>query len=186
LLDYGPTKRGKGEMSAMFGKLFEPIKIGLIEIKNRVVMAPMGIFGLVNPDGSPSKRAIEYYIERARGGIGLIITGLFKVENEIDSPTSFVPLISDAVIAPFAELAEAVHALGSKIFVQLTAGVGRSAAPKFSLSQKPPVAPSPIPSYWEPRITCRELKPEEIEHIVSDLRQSRRLDCEPLKAVLKP
>ena len=55
-------------MSKKFAKLFEPIKIAKVEIKNRVAMAPMGILGLLNPDGSPGQRAIDYYIERARGG----------------------------------------------------------------------------------------------------------------------
>ncbi|HQM89976.1 MAG TPA: FAD-dependent oxidoreductase, partial [Exilispira sp.] len=64
----------------------------------------------------------------------------------------------------FAELAETVHAFGSKIFVQLTAGFGRSGHPMMLLKQ--PVAPSAIPNYWNPNITCRELKTEEVEHIV--------------------
>jgi hypothetical protein len=40
---------------------FEPLKIGNVEIKNRVAMAPMGISGLLNPNGSPGQRAIDYY-----------------------------------------------------------------------------------------------------------------------------
>lgn len=127
-------------------------------------MAPMGIFGLINPDGSPSKRGIDYYLERARGGTGLIITGIFKVENEIEAMGPNAPLISHAALASFAELAEAVHAFGSKIFVQLTAGFGRVGRPKRL--RKTPVAPSAIPNYWDPRVTCRELKTEEVEHIV--------------------
>jgi 2-enoate reductase len=65
-----------------YPKLFEPISIGKVTIKNRIAMAPMGIVGLTNPDGNPGPRAIDYYIERARGGTGLIITGLFNVSDE--------------------------------------------------------------------------------------------------------
>jgi len=65
-----------------YPKLFEPISIGKVNIRNRIAMAPMGIVGLTNPDGNPGQRAIDYYIERARGGTGLIITGLFQVHNE--------------------------------------------------------------------------------------------------------
>ena len=65
-------------MSGNFRKLMEPIKIGKLEIKNRVAMAPMAVVGLLNPDGSPGQRAIDYYIERARGGVGLIISGVFN------------------------------------------------------------------------------------------------------------
>ena len=65
-------------MKQEFSRLLEPIRIGEVEIKNRIAMAPMAVFGLVNPDGSLGKRGIEYYLERARCGVGLIITGLFK------------------------------------------------------------------------------------------------------------
>ena len=85
--------------------LLEPIKIGKVEIKNRVAMAPMGIGGLTNADGSPGPRAVDYYIERARGGVGLIITSNYKVENEIDLlPQNFM-LVTPAALAPLAELA---------------------------------------------------------------------------------
>ena len=63
----------KGKMSVHFKKIFEPIQIGSVQIKNRIAMAPMGTLGLLNPDGSPGPRAVDYYIERALGGVGLII-----------------------------------------------------------------------------------------------------------------
>ncbi len=49
-------------------KLFEPVSIGKVRLKNRVAMAPMGIMGLTNSDGSLTQRAVDYYLERARGG----------------------------------------------------------------------------------------------------------------------
>ena len=58
-------------------KLFEPGRIGKLSIRNRIVMAPMGIIGLTEPDGKILQRAIDYYVERAKGGVGLIVTGLF-------------------------------------------------------------------------------------------------------------
>ncbi len=148
-----------------FNRILEPIKIGPVEIRNRIAMAPMGNFGLTNPDGSFNRRCIDYFIERAKGSVGLIITGICKVENEVEpvSP-SIVPLVSRAAYNPFLELAEAVHALGSKIFVQLTAGFGRVGHPKLLF--KHPIAPSGIPNYWDPSVTCRELKTEEVEYYV--------------------
>jgi len=151
-------------MDRKFNRLFETIKIGEVEIKNRVAMAPMGIAGLVNLDGSPGPRAIDYYIERARGEVGLIITSLFKVENVVESFRVVVPSVSRHGVGPFAELAEAVHSLGAKIFVQLTAGFGRVASSLRLQGQ--PVSASPIPHYWNPRQTCRELKSEEVEQLV--------------------
>ena len=61
-----------------YSRIFEPIKIGKVEIKNRIAMAPMGVGGLTTPEGAFSQRAINYYIERARGGTGLIITSACK------------------------------------------------------------------------------------------------------------
>jgi 2-enoate reductase len=124
-------------MERRFRKIFEPIRIGEVEITNRIAMAPMAIWGLLDPDGNLGERGIEYYIERARGGVGLIVTGNFRVEKDIEAVHRGSPLISAASVAPFAELAEAVHALGSKIFVQLTAGFGRVGRP--SMFRKRPV-----------------------------------------------
>jgi 2-enoate reductase len=151
-------------MVGKFNRLFESIKIGEVEIKNRIAMAPMGIVGLVNLDGSPGPRAIDYYLERAKGGVGLIITSLFKVENEVESLQAVLPFVSHHALGPFAELAEAVHSLGTKIFVQLTAGLGR-VAPLLKLKDQL-VSASAIPHYWNPSRTCRELKIKEVEQIV--------------------
>jgi 2-enoate reductase len=144
--------------------IFDPIKIGNIEIKNRLAMAPMGIVGLTNPDGSPGPRAVDYFLERTRGGVGLIITGLFKVEAEIEQWATPPALITPKVVPPFAELAESIHALGGRIFVQLTAGFGRVLRPRLVKTE--PVSASAIPYFWDPKITCRALETEEVEKIV--------------------
>ena len=148
-----------------FPYLFSSVDIGKVKIKNRIVMAPMGIKGLTNPDGSLTQRAIDYYIERARGGVGLIITSLFKVENEIDRMVPGIPLVNRAGLAPLSELSESVHSLGTKIFIQLTAGWGRVAMPGVRLEDTP-VSASPNPNFWNPKVLCRELSIEEIERIV--------------------
>jgi 2-enoate reductase len=151
-------------MASKFTRLFEPIRIGEVEIKNRIAMAPMGIGGLLNLDGTPGPRALDYYLERARGGVGLIITSVFKVENEVEPFRGLMQLVSRQALAPFAELAEAVHSLGTKIFVQLTAGFGRVMG-RIRLEGQP-VSASAIPYYWDPSQTCRELKTEEVEQLV--------------------
>jgi len=151
-------------VSDRFEKLWEPIKIGDVEIKNRVAMAPMGLVGLLDSEGCPGQRAAEYYLERARGGVGLIITGLFKVEMEIDYFEDAQFFRSHYATARFAELAEAVHAWGAKIFVQLTAGFGRVIPPRRM--KKQPVSASAVPYYWDPNILCREITTEEVEKIV--------------------
>ncbi len=128
-------------------------------------MAPMGNDYLVNPNGGPNQRGIDYFVERARGGVGLIITGFFKVENEVEPlPPQSAPFVSHAAHPSFVELTETVHSLGARIFIQLTAGFGRIGPPNLLL--KPPRAPSPVPSYWNPATICKELSVQEIEHYV--------------------
>lgn len=150
---------------AAYSKLFEPVYIGKVRIKNRIAMAPMGIVGLTTPDGNPGQRAIEYYLERARGGVGLIITGLFQVQDERGDIGSNKHMINQASTEIFGELCEGVHALGAKIFVQLTAGFGR-VLPLHNTSDQP-VSASAIPHFGNPDITCRALETDEVEDIVA-------------------
>src|SRR4030042_2199406 len=147
-----------------YSNLFKPITIGRVTIKNRIAMAPIGIVGLTSPDGNPAERAIDYYVERARGGVGLIITSVFKVENAIEDRLAKMHMVNNASVAPFGELSEGVHGLGTKIFVQLTAGSGRVAPPR--IIRTTPVSASAIPHYNEPNIICRPLEIREIEKLV--------------------
>ena len=152
-------------MLPRFGKIFEPVNINGLEIRNRIAMAPMAVVGLLDSDGSLSQRAVDYYIERVRGGVGLIITSNFKVENEVERFKGNIFLVSPDALASFSELAEAVHAHGSQIFVQITAGMGRVINPRRLLAA--PVCASPVPYYWDPSITCRELSVAEVEKLVA-------------------
>jgi 2-enoate reductase len=150
-----------------FKHLFEPVKIGRVEIKNRIALAPMGTGSiLVDSEGKLGPRGVEYYLERCRGGVGLIISHASKVENEIESLRrgAGFPLITHVVAGPFAELADTAHAFGTKIFVQLSAGFGRTANPRI-LRDKP-VSASVNPNYWDPTIICREVTTEEVETLV--------------------
>jgi 2-enoate reductase len=160
-----------------FHKLFEPIKIGNIVIKNRIAMAPMSIIGLCNPDGTFSERAIDYYVERAKGDVGLIITGNIKVENEIEkTKITIKPIISlnpSHFVQTASELVEAVHAFGTKIFAQLTAGFGRVARPSTLITH--PIAPSTIPNFWDPSLICKELTLIEIKKLIDSFKEAAYL-----------
>jgi len=152
----------------MSHKLFEPIEIGKVTIKNRIAMAPIGNLGLATHDGCFSQRAVEYFVERAKGGTGLIITGVTMVGNDIEKiKPGIVPVVSlnpARFIQTAGEMTERVHAYGSKIFLQLGIGLGRVASPHMLECQ--PVAPSAIPNYWDPTVTCRELTTKEVETLV--------------------
>lgn len=68
-------------------KLFEPRYIGTLEIKNRIVMAPMGVGRIAESTGLWGKRVRDYYIARARGGVGLITTSVVFVTQELETFT---------------------------------------------------------------------------------------------------
>ena len=155
-----------------YRKLFQPGAIGNICLKNRLVMAPLGIVGLVENDGSPSDRAIDYYEERAKGGVGLIITSLFFACSKFDpfwiEGRYFpMPRIDSPVVAGrLNRLVERVHDYDCKLCIQLTAGFGRVARPRYILSGQQPIGASAIRHYWQPDITLRALTTEEVEEMV--------------------
>lgn len=154
------------EKKKPFPNLFAPGKIGKLEIKNRVVMAPMSM-GFAQQDHCFSKKDINYYEARAKGGVGLIITESVLAETEISIIPPEAPVVacdSDKVIPGLKGLAEAVHSYGTKIAMQISPGQGRQSyiANKMAI----PAAPSPVPAFTDPDITCRELTREEIGKIV--------------------
>jgi 2-enoate reductase len=148
-----------------FEKLFEPLALGKALIENRVAMAAMSISGLVDSQGGFSQQAIDYYAERAFGGVGLILTGATKV-TDIE-PRFGSLFVSRETSSSFSDLAEVVHDYGSKIFAQLTPGYGRNLQKKLIDSGFKPVSPSANPSYWRPDVTTRELTIGEIKEIVN-------------------
>ena len=64
---------------AKLEKLFEPIRIGKLELKNRIVMAPINSH-LGTELGTVSQRLIDYYVERAKGGVGLIVSDAMCID----------------------------------------------------------------------------------------------------------
>lgn len=95
------------------------MKIGTTEIKNRVVMAPM-LMGFGQFDGCPTEKMMDYYEERAKGGTGLIITEITRV-NDLHGAAAFAQLSMshDKNGDAFKEMVDRIHKHGSKIFVQL-------------------------------------------------------------------
>lgn len=99
--------------------LFSPMKIGTLTIKNRVVMAPM-MLGFGTFDGTATPALMDYYEARARGGAGLIITEITRI-NDVTGGSSFGQLgvSHDYQIPLLSQLANRIHAHGAKVFVQL-------------------------------------------------------------------
>lgn len=151
-----------------YKKLFEPIKIGKCEIKNRFALAPMGPLGLADSEGGFNQRGIDYYTERAKGGTGLIVTGVTFVDNEVEEhgePSVPYPTHNPVqFIRTAKEMTERIHAYNAKVFLQMSGGFGRVTIPT-NLGEYPPVAPSPIQHRWLDK-TCRALTVDEIKSIV--------------------
>jgi 2-enoate reductase len=158
----------KGEQMIDYKNLFTPTKIGSLELKNRFALAPMGPLGLGDAEGGFNQRGIDYYTQRAKGGTGLIITGVTFVDNEIEEhgmPSVPCPTHNPVhFIRTAKEMTERIHAYQSKVFLQMSGGFGRVTIPT-NLGEYPPVAPSPIQHRWLDK-TCRELTVEEIQTIV--------------------
>ena len=157
-----------------YDELFAPMKIGSCAVKNRYVMEPMGPAGLADSSGAFNDKAIAFYTERAKGGVGLIIAGMCYAENSVEwhaagsmpCPTLAPVLFKRTAI----QLTERVHAYGAKIFMQLSAGFGR-----VSNRYRPgdlPIAPSEIPYRWDPEVTCRAISTEEVQSIVRAMGQA--------------
>lgn len=99
--------------------LSSPMKIGSVEIKNRVVMPPM-LMGFGQFDGRPTEQMMDYYEERAKGGAGLIMTEITRVNDQTGSAAFAQLAVShDYHIAPLAEMAKRIQRHGAKFFVQL-------------------------------------------------------------------
>lgn len=150
-------------------KLFEPGMIGKLPIKNRIVMAAMGIGALAEPDGRFSQRAIDYYAARARGGTGLIVTGA-AATREIEQ-LQYAPLGTELIIdskfciGRLSEMADVVHDYGAKVAVQMNPGFGRMVGQEI-IRRGEPVSPSSMPCFFNPGVMTRALTVEEIERLV--------------------
>ncbi len=146
-----------------YNSIFSPIEINSLTIKNRLVMAPMGNISMCDETGRPSEKMLAYFIERAKGGVGLITTGLVPATHGIDNSLteigdlSYFPRLdrSRTVFAGWRDLSAGVHSFGARIFIQITAGLGRVGNPQCLVNQmKFPGSASFNPNWYIPQIPC--------------------------------
>ena len=102
-----------------YEKLFSEGQIGTVQLKNRVVMSPM-VLGTGGLDGTPGEQMMQYYEERAKGGVGLIITEATRVDEKHGplAPRQLA-MSKDRHIEPFAKMVKRIHRHGAKVFCQL-------------------------------------------------------------------
>ena len=172
-------------MDDKYQALFTPWKVGNVEIKNRIVLCPMGgtsLFGWFELTGCHfDKEAAAFFLERAKNNVGLIIPGIAPLRDTIWGKWLWQ---NEKMFDDLAVFVEELHKTGAKIFIQLTAGMGRSWAITDSLASvhknkvlraiaKPILdtsyqlaSPSELPARWDPSITTPALTVEQIHEII--------------------
>lgn len=121
-------------------------------------------------EGIINRQWVDYFTEKAKGGVGLIITGAFKVEDRIsyfrqdDSPVWAV--LKPKSIEYYSELARYCHTFGAKIFMQISAGPGRVVGGKAIDQGHIPISASKNKAFFRPDVTCRALKTSEVKELV--------------------
>lgn len=150
-------------------KLFSPVRIGAMEVKNRIVMPPMGSC-FATADGEVTERMINYYEARAKGGVGLIIIEVTAVDPLGRAILFQLGVWDDKHIPGLSNLAKAIHAQGVKAVVQLH-HAGRQTYAIIAGGQ--PVAPSPIPCPLVKEVP-RELTIKEVEELIEKYAEGAR------------
>ncbi len=163
-----------------FTRLFSPIRVGTMELPNRIAMAPMDT-DFVNQDGTVNERYHHYIEARARGGTGLIILEVTTIDGKYPYVPHTVGLWDDAQIAPLRRLTEAVHSHGSRLIPQIAHPGPESVC---FMNGVQPVGPSPDMCFTY-KTTCRELSVEEIAGVVEQFgdaaRRARESGCDGIE-----
>jgi 2,4-dienoyl-CoA reductase-like NADH-dependent reductase (Old Yellow Enzyme family)/thioredoxin reductase len=148
-----------------YKNLFSEGKIGNLILKNRVIMPAMGTF-LSSAEGEVTDHQIAYYEERAKGGVGLIITEVTAVDYTLGKCGPVHPRVDDPKYIPMLyRLANTIHKYDAKIFVQLSHAGRQTDSTLIGGGQS--VAPSPIPCEIYGNIP-RELTAEEIKDLIGN------------------
>lgn len=160
--------------------LFDTLKVGKIELKNRIVMAPLTRSRANDADGVPADFTADYYSQRASGG--LIITEATNVSEMAKGYVRTPGIYKQEQVDGWKKIVAAVHAEGGKIFLQIF-HTGRIALPDFLPGEQQPVAPSAVKAagqnYTDSAgmkdfVVPRELTIDEIKAIVQDFAAAAR------------
>jgi len=140
--------------------LFESSQIGGLTLSNRFVCSATWD-GCANADGYCTQRNIDMLMERVRGGVGLIITGMAFVKLEGRAAPGQLGVNDDGHIKGLANMASAIHNAGGKVLLQLAHG-GCCAPPALNGHE----ALGPSTNHTERFPACREMTVQEISHVV--------------------
>ncbi len=143
------------------GKLFEPGKIGKLQLKNRIVMAAMGT-GYCHHEGYVMPEYVAFMEERAKGGTGLLMTGVTRILSEIGMRPGSMGVYDDKLIPALQELCDAVHKHDTRIFMQLHHSGTRTSEETRAFM---PSAPSAI-RHFRTGVVPRALTLKEIQDLI--------------------
>lgn len=149
--------------------LFDKTYIGKMKLKNRIFMSPMGTTG--EADGAYNIDAINYFMERAKGGTGLIITGANVVSTKYE-PRPCTELSDFHHVERLNMLIDRCHHYGAKVCVQLSPGLGRQ---QFTDPFTPPYSAGSVGSFWFPDLICKPFSKEDIHYLVEKIGYSASL-----------
>lgn len=142
----------------MIKQLFQPIRIGTMEVPNRFVVPAM-VMNYCNEDGTATERFIRYHEEKAKGGWGLIITEDYAVVPEGKGFVRIPGLWNDDQILSHAELTKRVHKYGSKIVAQIYHAGRQTSRQIIGTTPKAPSAiPCPVLQEVPEELTVDEIK----------------------------
>lgn len=162
-------------MENKYPELFKPFKIGKVEIKNKVVMSPMLSIGWFEEHSVISDKMIDYYVERAKGGVGAVFTCGNVPDAHLERCAFTISPFQapERFVAQVRKLTKALHEYDTKLFVQIWFGLGRVAFSEFMADQ--PVAVSEGPNRWKPEVTCREMTTEEVWRLIDSVVEGAKL-----------
>ena len=152
----------------MFENLTQPIQIGTLNLKNRMVQPGMGT-NLAAADGTVSDNIVDYYVTRAHGGVGLIITEVCCPEPGGRVIPGELEISSYAFVPGLARLATGAHAGGAKIALQLAHG---GCFASESVTGQPPITPSGVGTMLLPEDTSRTMTVDEIKALIETYGQA--------------
>jgi N-ethylmaleimide reductase len=158
--------------------LFDPIRIGALELPNRIIMAPM-TRSRAQADGVPQPYVAQYYEQRATAG--LILSEAIYVSHMAKGYVRTPGLVTDAQVAAWRNVTAAVHAKGGRIFAQLY-HTGRVALPQWLPGGALPVAPSAIKLNGQNKtddgpkdyVTPRALETDEVRGVAGEYAEAAR------------
>lgn len=149
-------------------QLFEPFTINSLQLKNRLAFAPLGMVNMSDTRGGFTERAQNYYVERAKGGTGLLFSGVTVANyNEVHDFMCPCAAYDPGWFAKTThDMLDRIHSFGSKMFLQVSGGFGRVVIPQVA---KQYYAPSQQTNRWNPSIEQRAMSEDEIMALVRDV-----------------